>query len=312
MVCCLPSHSIDDLWLPVWLDWTDLLNFQTCASQSLQVSLVIWWGIGCCKMEGTRKISDSNGTSLSPKTGSWICPCWDQVEARLPGSLWEIPLQDDVTLCVKPITQYPEPNAMLRISGFNHLPDRWNAGFCLRPHACPSHRFGLHLNLKSDLWDWDTRPMQPIHANALFELRKPQKQCKDLAVLLGSWVAAYLKHITSTAENTNLRPLQEFAQWPSANGRCTSTSFVSVVGSSVFFVAEARFFFGTAVHVLNSLQSRLPPIDVDSEQADLPEVLVAIQRLGSCKVSWTESVLNKDATWLHSYDSCIRRYSQCL
>lgn len=52
-----------------------------------------------------------------------------------------------------------------------------------------------------------------------------------------------------------------------------------------FYVAETRGFLGTAVHVLNSLQSRLPPIDVDSEQADLPEVLVAIQRLGSCKVS---------------------------
>ena len=90
-------------------------------------------------------------------------------------------------------------------------------------------------------------------------------------------------------ENTNLalvRPLQEFAQWPSANGRCTSTSFVSVVGSLVFCSWNQSFFcFCTAVHVLNSLQSRLPPIDVDSEQADLPEVLVAIQRLGSCKVS---------------------------
>ena len=64
--------------------------------------------------------------------------------------------------------------------------------------------------------------------------------CHSLAVLLGSWVAAYLKDTTSLAL---LRPLQEFAQWPSANGRCTSTSFVSVVGCSVLCSWNPRFFW---------------------------------------------------------------------
>jgi len=74
------------------------------------------------------------------------------------------------------------------------------------------------------------------------------------------------------------RSLQEFSQRPSADGRCTSTSFVGAVGNSVcsVWLFQLEEFVKTTQC---TLMPRLPPIDVDSEQADLPEVLVAIQLL---------------------------------
>ena len=68
-----------------------------------------------------------------------------------------------------------------------------------------------------------------------------------------------------------LRSLQELAQRPTSDGRCSGASSLSVATRSKRFYSLYSPFKDLGVSM------RLPPID-EAEQADLPEVLVAIQQ----------------------------------
>ena len=209
-----------------------------------------------------QNISNSTGTSLSPKTCSWICPCREQVEARL---LYQ---EASEKFLFKMMSLFVSSSSLSTLSpmrcwGFQDS-TIYQTGEVLGFAYGRVYRFG-----------W---------------------QKSSIGRLLGSWVAAYVKHTTSLAL---LRPLQEFAQWPSANGRCTSTSFVSVVGCSVLCSWNSMLF------------------GYGSSRIELPAIKAATNRCGfgtsgsswslGCYSAawqlqgfWTESVLNKDATWLPS------------